>query len=131
MHFLSAACGVYALRLETPTHSSVSFDLNGHKVRFPVMVTEGPDCLLGADFLRTFKGLLSMQHSAIQFTLPDGACTVVDCDGSAPCNEARRLVKVIRGNLRGGESGGDRYRGFCSGRGPNGGIRSHRFPPGL
>ena len=75
---------------------SVKFNLNGRKVDFPAMITEGPECLLGADFLGTYKGLLSMQHSAIQFTLPDGTRTVVDCDGSAPCPDARRLVKVIR-----------------------------------
>ena len=97
---------------------TVSFVLNVHKASFPAMVTEGPDCLISADFLGTYRGLLSMQHRAIKCTVPEGICTVVDYDGSAPCSKARRLEEdqSNRGNMR-RESGGDRYRGFSSGRG--------------
>jgi len=101
---------------------SVKFNLNGRKVDFPAMITEGPECLLGADFLGTYKGLLSMQHSAIQFTLPDGTRTVVDCDGSAPCPDARRLVKVIRATetIRVEERAEVTVSvDDCAGRGPN------------
>jgi len=74
---------------------TVSFVLNVHKASFPAMVTEGPDCLISADFLGTYRGLLSMQHRAIKCTVPEGICTVVDYDGSAPCSKARRLVNTV------------------------------------
>jgi len=75
----------------------VPFDLQGHIEKFPVFIADISDeCLIGADFLGTYRCYLSITDYSIQLSLSDGTTVVLRCSGSSPSTESRRLARTVR-----------------------------------
>jgi len=75
----------------------MTYKINDQEVRFPTIVADITDeCLVGADFLRTFRCLLDMSDDSDQLTLPDGSTTVLATCGVSSLDTCRRLVQTVR-----------------------------------
>jgi len=75
----------------------MTYKINDREVRFPTIVADITDeCLVGADFLRTFRCLLDMSDDSVQLTLPDGSTTVLASCGVSSLDTCRRLVRTVR-----------------------------------
>ena len=71
--------------------------LNGTPVRFPVFVAAiADDCLIGADFLKTYQAIISLDDYSVTLTLRDRSIKVLHCSGTAPTLESRRFVRTLR-----------------------------------
>jgi len=75
----------------------VPIELNDKTVRFPVFVANITDeCLLGVDFLTTYKAQISLNVYTVKLTLPDGQPTAMYCSGPSQAFESRRLFRTLR-----------------------------------